>query len=74
MNRSELSALLAKKHGFNKAFAARVLSTVLETVRSELTKGNRVRLRNFGTFQARNSRGKVRAKFIGSKNFFSEQP
>jgi len=70
MNRSELAALLAKKHGFNKAFANRVLSTIIETIRDELTKGNRVRLRNFGTFQARNSRGKVRAKFNSSKNFF----
>jgi nucleoid DNA-binding protein len=70
MNRSELSTFLANKHGFNKAFADRVLSTVLETVRDELTKGNRVRLRNFGSFEAKQSRGKLRAKFYGSKNFF----
>ena len=72
MNRRELSTRLAKKHGFNMAFAERVVSTVFESIRDEDSRGNRVRIRNFGTFEARPSRGKIRAKFTGSKNLFDE--
>lgn len=73
MNVEELSAALAKRHGFTKAFAGRVLGTVIETIRAELRAGRPVRLRNFGTFEARESYGKVRAKFDDSENFFREE-
>ena len=70
MNRGELIGVLAEKHGFSKAFAGRVLTTVIETVRAELAGGGKVRIRKFGTFQARESHGKVRAKFNDAEKFF----
>ncbi len=70
MNRSELTKVLAKKHGFTRAFAGRVFDTVLETIRCEVAGGGMVRIRNFGTFRAGKSDGKVRAKFNDSRNFF----
>jgi nucleoid DNA-binding protein len=70
MNASELSEAISKEHGLSKAFSNRILKTTLETIRKELKHGNTVRLRNFGTFHARKSHGKLRAKFDDSKNFF----
>ena len=71
MNRKELIEILYKEHGLPKAFFNSVLDTILDTISRELKKGNLVRLRNFGTFQARHSRGKIRPKFNASKNFLS---
>lgn len=70
MNVSELTEAISKEHGISKAFSNRILATVLNTIRKELKQNRLVRLRNFGTFQARKSHGKKRAKFTGSKNFF----
>ena len=70
MNIEELTSVVAKKHGFTKAFAGKVLGTVVETVRAEVAAGRVVKIRNFGTFEARESYGKVRAKFDDSPNFF----
>ena len=70
MNTKELTELISKEHGLSKALSNRILKTVLETIRKELKKNLPVRFRNFGTFQARKSHGKVRAKFDDSKNFF----
>jgi len=70
MNVSELSEVISKEHGLPKAFSNRILKTVLNTIRKELKQGHAVRLRNFGTFSARKSHGKLRAKFDDSKNFF----
>lgn len=70
MNVEELRDVVAKRHGFTKAFAGRVLGTVIETIRAELVAGRAVRIRNFGSFEARESYGKVRAKFDDSPNFF----
>lgn len=72
MNFKELAYVLAKEYGFSKTLSQRILKTILKTIVAELKKGNRVRLRNFGTFQARKSHGKLRAKFDDSKNFFKD--
>ena len=61
---------LRKNHGLSWAESSRILETVIETIREQLKQGHLVRLRNFGTFQARKSHRKIRAKFNASKNFF----
>ena len=70
MNMTELTEVIAEEHNLSKAFSNEILKTVLETIREELKQNHLVRIRNFGTFQARKSHGKVRAKFDDSKNFF----
>ncbi len=72
MNKQQLIQLISQEHGYPKAESERVLDTILTAIKTELKKGDIVRLRNFGTFQARISHGKVRAKFDDSKNFFKE--
>jgi len=73
MNRQQLINIISREHGYHKAESERILNTILGTIKTQLRKGNLVRLRNFGTFQARKSYGKVRAKFDDSKNFFEEK-
>jgi len=70
MNYRELAEVIRKEHGLSWAESSRILDTVIETIRDQVKKGHLVRLRNFGTFQPRESHGKVRAKFNASKNFF----
>lgn len=70
MNMSELTEVISDQYWFSKKLSSEILDTVLETIREELKHNRLVRLRNFGTFQARKSHGKKRAKFTGSKNFF----
>ena len=70
MNIAELAEVISKEHYLSKASSNRILETVLNTIRKELKQGHTVRLRNFGTFSARKSHGKLRAKFDDSKNFF----
>jgi len=70
MNISELIGILSKEHGLSKALSSRILKTIFETIRDQVKQNRIVRLRNFGTFQARKSHGKIRAKFDDSKNFF----
>ena len=70
MNHRELAEEIRKNHGLSWAESSRILETVIETIREQLKQGHLVRLRNFGTFQARKSHGKIRAKFNDSKNFF----
>ena len=70
MNHRELAEEIRKNHGLSWAESSRILETVIETIRGQLKQGHLVRLRNFGTFQARKSHGKIRAKFNASKNFF----
>ena len=69
MNREGIARALSKEYGFPKSLSREVLGTVLETIQAEVKKGRLVRFRNFGTFRAKMSRGKLRAKFYASKNF-----
>ena len=68
MNTSELTKILSNKYFFTQDLSDQILKTILKSITTELKKGNRVRLRNFGTFETRKSHGKVRAKFDASKN------
>ena len=70
MNSKELARILSKEYHLSQDLSNQILKTILKTIVSELKKGSFVRLRNFGTFKARKSHGKVRAKFDDSKNFF----
>jgi len=69
MNSKDLARILSKEYHLSQALSNQILQTILKTIVSELKKGNLVRLRNFGTFTARKSHGKLRAKFDDSKNF-----
>ena len=69
MNYRELAEVIRKEHGLTWAESSRILDTVIETIRAQVKQGHLVRLRNFGTFQPRESQGKVRAKF-NTSNFF----
>lgn len=71
MNKQQLINTVTKQHGFTKAEGERILDTILTEIKTQLTKGEIVRLRNFGTFQLRKSHGKLRAKFTSSRNFFN---
>jgi nucleoid DNA-binding protein len=70
MNSKDLALILSKECQLSQGFSNQILKIILKTISSELKKGNLVRLRNFGTFSARKSHGKLRAKFDDSKNFF----
>lgn len=70
MNSKALSRILSKEYHLSQSLANSILKSILKTIASELKQGHFVRLRNFGTFQAKKSHGKLRAKFDDSKNFF----
>lgn len=70
MNTKGLTQVVSSKFGLSKANSGAILKTILKTIVSELKQGHLIRLRNFGTFQARKSHGQLRAKFNDSKNFF----
>lgn len=71
MNSKDLTRILSKEYHLSQNLSNQILKTILKTIISELKKGALVRLRNFGTFSARKSHGKLHAKFDDSKNFFS---
>lgn len=50
MNKNDLIAQISKKTKFSKADAGRSLDAVLEAIIAALSKGQEVRLVNFGTF------------------------
>ena len=70
MNSRGLTRVISSKFDLSKTLSGAILKTILKTIVSELKQGHRVRLRNLGTFSARKSHGKLRAKFDDSKNFF----
>ncbi len=69
MNTRELAEVIRKEHGYSKAESHRILDTVLESIRSQIKRGDRVRLRNFGTFKPRKYYDKIHCVFDDSKNF-----
>lgn len=71
MNERELTQVIHKEYGFSKSLSERILKKILGTIAGELAKNTRVRLRNFGTFEIRKSRGAPRVKFNPSKNLLS---
>ncbi len=50
MNKNDLIAQVAKKTNLSKADASRALDATLDSIKGALSKGNEVRLVNFGTF------------------------
>ena len=72
MNAKGLTRILSKEYHLSQGLANSILQTILKTIVSELKQGRLVRLRNFGTFRARKSHDKLRAKFDDSKNFFRQ--
>ena len=72
MNTKGLTRVISSKFSLSKTLSGAILQSILQTIASELKSGRLVRLRNFGTFRARKSHGKLRAKFDDSKNFFKQ--
>jgi DNA-binding protein HU-beta len=75
MNKSELIAALAEKNDFSKKDAEKILNSFVEVVSSSLSKGEKVQLIGFGTFDvkkrparvARNPRTGAEIKIAASK-------
>ena len=53
MNKAGLVAEVAKRTGKNKADVARVVDAAIDTIRQTVSKGDRVSLVGFGTFEKR---------------------
>ena len=53
MTKSQLIQALAKKSKISKALASIVVSNIFESIMNSLRKGQRIELREFGTFQLR---------------------
>ena len=51
MNKSDLVAGVAKKTGLSKADVGRVVDATIESIQNSVTKGDRVTLADFGTFE-----------------------
>lgn len=51
MNRKDLIETIAKKHKVTKRLAEDIVRTLIDTVKTEVKKGNPVRLIGFGTFK-----------------------
>ncbi len=53
MNKSELINAIAEKSGLTKKDSEKALNAFVEAVEESLTKGNKVQLIGFGTFEVR---------------------
>lgn len=53
MNKAAFIAVVAEKAGLTQKQADAALDAILETITSELTKGEKVQLTGFGTFEVR---------------------
>lgn len=58
MNKSELVSLMAKKSEMTKKDAERSLNAFLDAVRDTLSKGHKVQLVGFGSFEVRHRRAR----------------
>lgn len=69
MNKTELTSAMAAKAGISKVDAGKALAAFVDTVKEEMTKGNKVTMVGFGTFSvqerpARNGRNPRTGKSI----------
>ena len=53
MNKEELITEISKKANVSKKDAGLILSATLETIKTQVKKGNKITLVGFGTFEAR---------------------
>lgn len=80
MNEKDLETRLRKNQKVSKRQAEKLLDEILAAIKEELHRGRLVRLRNFGTFSARNYKtkifqdihGKVRTLPAKKKVFFKQ--
>ncbi len=59
ITKRDLVTKLSNKTGLGQAEVLNVLESMLDTVTGELAKGNSVVIRNFGSFQVREMKGKI---------------
>lgn len=59
VTKRDLVIKLSNKTGIGQAEVLKVIETMMETITSELASGNTVVMRNFGSFQVREMKGKV---------------
>lgn len=59
MKKSELVNVIAEKGGYTKKDAEKALSTVIDSITETLTKGEKISLVGFGTFEVRDRAAKV---------------
>ncbi len=59
MNKAELVEAVSQQTGLSKTDIDSALRTILATITEELTKGNKITLVGFGTFERRNRKGRI---------------
>ena len=59
MNKTELIAAVAEKSGMTKKDAERVVNAAFDTITAELSKGEKVQLSGFGTFEVKAREARV---------------
>ncbi|MDE6150159.1 MAG: HU family DNA-binding protein [Ruminococcus sp.] len=59
MKKAELVNLIAEKGDYSKKDAEKALSTVIDSITETLTKGDKIALVGFGTFEVRDRAAKV---------------
>ncbi|MGJ8678275.1 MAG: HU family DNA-binding protein [Akkermansiaceae bacterium] len=59
ITKRDLVTQLSDKTGFTQADVTTIMDSMLDTVISELAKGNAVAIRNFGSFTVREVKGKI---------------
>jgi DNA-binding protein HU-beta len=59
VNKSGLIAEVAKRTGASKADVSRFLEATMDTIRENVTRGNRVALSGFGTFERKHRNKRV---------------
>lgn len=59
MKKAELVNLIAEKGDYSKKDAEKALSTVIDSITETLTKGDKIALVGFGTFEVRDRATKV---------------
>jgi len=59
MNKAELSEVIASKIGISKKQAEETLELITETITTTINQGGEVTLTGFGTFSARERKGRI---------------
>ena len=59
MNKTELIAAITEKTGFTKKDAEKALNSVVEVITDSLTKGEKVQISGFGTFETKEREARI---------------